>query len=97
MNTNSFILFLTLLLFDTCLVNNNSLVSVQQKHTMRLNTNPTSDNPSTEQRLLQMLDRKDFFRLKTLLQEKRMNYLNILYCILKLTCKMPSIKLSNLC
>ena len=71
MNTKNFILLLTLLLFETRAAKSNSLTGVQQKHTKELNTNPTSDNPSTEQRLLQMLDRKDFFRLKTLLQEKK--------------------------
>lgn len=71
MNTNNFILLLTLLLFETHAAKSNSLTGVQQKHTKELNTSPTSDNPSTEQRLLQMLDRKDFFRLKTQLQEKK--------------------------
>jgi len=71
MNTKNFILLLTLLLFETHAAKSNSLTGFQQKHTKELNTSPTSDNPSTEQRLLQMLDRKDFFRLKTQLQEKK--------------------------
>ena len=38
---------------------------------MELEAACTLSNPSTEQHLLQMLDKKDFFRLETLLKEKR--------------------------
>nr|WP_320058170.1 aspartyl protease family protein [uncultured Bacteroides sp.] len=71
MNANNFILLFTILLFGTCTAKSNSLVGVQQKRTKELKAIHASDNPSSEQRLLQMLDRKDFFRLETLLQEKR--------------------------
>lgn len=69
MNINSFIF--VILLFGACTVKSKSLIDVQQKHTKDLKTIYALDNPSTELHLLQMLDKKDFFQLETLLQEKR--------------------------
>jgi len=53
-----------------CTPKSNSSIDVQLKTAKELKAY-TSDNLSTEQHLLQMLDKKDFFRLETLLHEKR--------------------------
>ena len=71
MNVSNCVLILTILLFGTCIAKSNSLVDVQPKHTKELRIVHASDDPLLELRLLQMLDKKDFFRLETLLQEKR--------------------------
>jgi len=71
MNANNFIFLFTILLLGACTSKSNSLREVQLKNTKELKAIYTSDNPSTELYLLQMLDNKDFFRLETLLHEKR--------------------------
>ena len=67
----NFIFLLAILLFGAYTVKSNSLTEVRQKCTKELKTICASDSQSTESHLLQMLDKKDFFRLEALLQEKR--------------------------
>ncbi len=71
MNVNNFISFFIILLLGICTVKSNSLIDAQQKDTEKLGTISASDSLSTELHLLRMLDKKDFFRLETLLHEKR--------------------------
>lgn len=71
MNINNFISIFTIFLFGACTVKSSSLTDGQQNRTKELETTCASDSLPTELRLLQMLDKKDIFRLETLLQEKR--------------------------
>lgn len=67
----NFIFLFAILLFGVYTVKSNSITEARQKSTKELETISASDSLSTELHLLRMLDKKDFFRLETLLQEKR--------------------------
>lgn len=71
MNVNKFISIFTIFLLGTCTVKSNSLIDVQQQCTKESKVVSTLDSLSTELCLLRMLDQKDFFRLETLLKEKK--------------------------
>ena len=65
----NFIFLFAILLFGVYTVKSNSITEARQKSTKELETISASDSLSTELHLLRMLDKNDFFRLETLLQE----------------------------
>lgn len=67
----NFIYLFAILLFGVYIIKSCSVTDARQKRTKELKTICASDSLSTELRLLRMLDKKDFFRLEALLQEKR--------------------------
>lgn len=67
----NFIFLLAIFLFGVYAIKSNSTSEARQKCTKELETISASDSLPTELHLLRMLDKKDFFRLETLLQEKR--------------------------
>ncbi len=71
MNINNFIPVFIISLYLACTANSNSSTNVQQKYTKKVEAIEASDSLSTELTLIRMLDKKDIFKLETLLQEKR--------------------------
>lgn len=67
----NFIFLFAILSFGVYIIKSYSVTDARQKRTKELKTICASDSLSTELHLLRMLDKKDFFRLEALLQEKR--------------------------
>lgn len=67
----NFIFLFAILLFGAYIAKSGSLTEIRQERTKELKAISASDSQSTELHLLQMLDKKDFFRVEALLQEKR--------------------------